>query len=313
MACTLLSIAMLDSKLRPQAWQDFIGQQQIKDVLRRALGAAEGRSEPLDHLLLTGPPGLGKTTLARLVGGQDLVRVTGQDYDDLEAGLTRELGSREPESVQFIFIDEVHALDIDSQERLANLMDRSARGTIIAATTRPAEVTAPLRTRFPLRLRLDFYPTEDLAEIVENSAAALGVTLEPGASEALAERARGTPRIANHLLRRVRDVTNQASASDIGEILSSLGIDFLGIRPEERKYLMVLGIMFGGGPAGASTLAGALAENARTIKEIYEPLLLRKALIEITGRGRKLTVLGLQYLKRAGHSNFGNHLERILG
>jgi len=301
----------LDKQLRPLTWDSYINQDQIKNVLRRALAAAKKRGESLDHLLLTGPPGLGKTSLARLTGGQDLISLMARDYEELEAGLARELESRDTNTIDFLFIDEVHALDIGSQERLAILMDKGGRGTIIAATTQPAKIIPPLRDRFPLLLRVDFYPVSALAQIIENSARALNVGMDEGASVALAKRSRGVPRIANHLLRRVRDATNQASAQDVADILTELGIDEWGIRPEEEKYLIALGVRFNGGPTGAATLAGVLSENIRTVKEIFEPFLLRLGFLEITGQGRRLTQAGKNYLRvKLGHT--GSSLEDIL-
>lgn len=283
---------MLDTHLRPQDWGDFVGQDFVKGILQLTLRASQDRGEPLDHVLLYGPSGLGKTTLARLVGGGTLVEMHGQDLSPLGRILAR------GERVECIFIDEFHTLDDSFQEMMIRLMNEGRLRTIIAATTQPTKITPPLRNRFGIALRLDFYSESSLAEIARNSAKVLGLTLTEGADSVLAKRSRGTPRVVNQLLRRVRDIGASFTGTTIGEALSGLGTDSWGVRRDERKYLKVLAFRFGGGPTGLVTLAGSMAETTDTLRELYEAYLLRCGLIEITSRGRQLTPEGKVYVSK---------------
>ncbi len=283
---------MIDSHLRPQGWGDFIGQDFVKGILPLALRASQDRGEPLDHVLLYGPSGLGKTTLAQLVGGKTLVEMHGQDLSPLGRILSR------GERVRCVFIDEFHTLDNSFQELMIRLMNEGRLGTVIAATTQPTKITPPLRNRFGIALRLDFYSESSLAEIARNSAKVLELTLTKGADSVLAQRSRGTPRVVNQLLRRARDTGTSFTGITIGEALDGLGIDAWGIRRSEREYLRILAFRFRGGPTGLATLAGSMAETAETLRGLYEPYLLRRGLLEITSRGRRLTLEGKLYVSR---------------
>lgn len=283
---------MLDSHLRPQDWGDFIGQTFVKGILQRALRASQDRGELLDHILLYGPSGLGKTTLARLIGGKALAEMHGQDLSLLGRILTRS------ERASYIFIDEFHTLGNNFQELMLRFINEGRLGTIIAATTRPAEIITPLRNRFGISLRLDFYSEDALAQMARNSARVLALTLTENADGVLAKRSRGTPRVVNQLLRRVRDMGTSFTGITIGKALSELGTDAWGVRHDEREYLRILAFRFGGGPTGLATLAGSMAETPETLRELYEVYPLRRGLIEITSRGRKLTPEGKVYVSK---------------
>lgn len=285
---------MLDSNLRPQVWNDFVGQDFVKGILQQALKASQERGELLDHILLYGPSGLGKTSLARLVGGEILAEVHGQDTSLLGSILSQGRTGR------CIFIDEFHTMGTDFQEMLIRLLNKGLIGTIIAATSRPIGIVAPLRNRFGIALRLDFYTEDALAQIARNSAEALGLTLTEKADMVLAKRSRGIPRMANMLLRRVRDIGTSFSGATMGEALDEIGVDAWGVQRDERRYLLVLALKFGGGPTGLSTLAGSMSEGPETLGDLYEPFLLRCGLIAISSRGRRLTENGMEYLSKTG-------------
>ncbi len=303
---------MLDQNLRPLDWESFINQAQAKKILRRALEASKDRGERLDHILLYGPSGLGKSSLARLIGGESLTVYFGSKASETDLlisfgrverafGLQIDTKLEELRRVgDFVFIDEIHALDPAAQEVLLETMEgQKYRGpTIIGATTKPTQIITPLRNRFAIAIRLHFYSVEDLATIVRNSARVLKMRLGEGADYAIASRARGTPRVANHLLRRIKDVKSRISKEEAGKILDDLGVDWLGVQSDERNYLLNLWLKFGGGPTGLATLAGSLAEDTKTVSELYEPYLLRLGLIEITSRGRVITDMGHAYLDR---------------
>lgn len=312
----------LDKTLRPSAWGDYIGQEGIKSNLQILLGAARERGHAPEHLLLYGPPGLGKTTLAHLIA-KDLnavMKVTSgpaiERVGDLAAILTN-LGTND-----ILFIDEIHRLNKTVEEVLypaleAGVLDiiigkgPSARTiqlelptfTLVAATTRIALLSAPLRSRFSGGVfRLEFYTNEEIAQIVNRSASILGVSLEPGAENAIAIRSRFTPRTANYLLKRCRDFAQvhkrTLSEATVVEALTALGYDALGLQEMDRALLRTIVDKFGGGPVGLSTLAAATAEEVATIEEVYEPYLLRSGLIERTPRGRIVTELGYKHLGR---------------
>lgn len=310
----------LDKTLRPSAWADYIGQEGIKSNLQILLAAARERGHAPEHLLLYGPPGLGKTTLAHLIA-KDLgavMKVTSgpaiERVGDLAAILTN-LGTND-----ILFIDEIHRLNKAVEEVLypaleAGVLDiiigkgPSARTiqlelpafTLVAATTRIALLSAPLRSRFSGGVfRLEFYTNEEIARIVHRSAGILGVTLEPGAADAIAVRSRFTPRTANYLLKRCRDFAQvhkrTLSETTVVEALTALGYDALGLQEMDRALLKTIIEKFSGGPVGLSTLAAATAEEVATIEEVYEPYLLRSGLIERTPRGRVVTELGYRHL-----------------
>lgn len=310
----------LDQTLRPDRWDEYIGQEQIKKNLKILLKAAEQREHPPEHILFYGPPGLGKTTLAHLIAkeSRSQMKITSgpaiEKVGDLASILTN-LGAND-----ILFIDEIHRLNKSVEEILYPAMESgsldiiigkgpSARTiqlelppfTLIAATTRIALISSPLRSRFSGGVfRLDFYTEEEIAKIVSRSAKILGVELSNEASQIIANRSRYTPRTANYLLKRGRDfaqVNNKnLDHQVISEALELLGIDELGLTDSDRKLLKVIAQKFNGGPVGVGTLAASLAEEEATIEEFNEPYLLRLGLIERTQRGRMLTKLGYEHI-----------------
>ena len=310
----------LDKTLRPSAWGDYIGQEGIKTNLQVLLGAARERGHAPEHLLLYGPPGLGKTTLAHLIAS-DLgvaMKITSgpaiERVGDLAAILTN-LGTND-----ILFIDEIHRLNKSVEEVLypaleAGVLDiiigkgPSARTiqlelpafTLVAATTRIALLSAPLRSRFSGGVfRLEFYSNEEIAEIVRRSASILQVKLGDGAAHTIAVRSRFTPRTANYLLKRCRDFAQvhkrELNSELVEEALTLLGYDRVGLQETDRGLLRTIIEKFGGGPVGLSTLAAATAEEDATIEEVYEPYLIRSGLLERTPRGRIVTALGYEHL-----------------
>ncbi len=306
-------------KLRPQRLNEFIGQAKVKENLAVAIEAARSRGEALDHVLLYGPPGLGKTTLATIIANELAVSFqqtsgpTLQIKGDLTAILTN-LRDR-----QVLFIDEVHRLQPALEEILYSALEDykldimigqgpSARThtmdvkpfTFIGATTRAGLLSAPLRSRFGLLLRLEFYSNEDLRVIVERSADIMGVSIDrPGALE-IASRSRGTPRIANRLLRRVRDYAQVRAGGNIDQptaqaALSMLEVDRHGFDEIDRKLLLTIIEKYQGGPVGVGTLAAVLAEEADAIEEIYEPFLIQIGFLNRTPRGRIATQLAYEH------------------
>ena len=305
--------------LRPQRLGEFIGQAKVKENLAIAIEAARSRAEALDHVLLYGPPGLGKTTLATIIANelgvafQQTSGPTLQIKGDLTAVLTN---LREK---QVLFIDEVHRLQPALEEILYSALEDykldiligqgpAARThtmelkpfTFIAATTRAGLLSAPLRSRFGIVLRLEFYCHEDLRVIVERSAEILGVEINREGSLEIASRSRGTPRIANRLLRRVRDYAQVRSAGKIDlptaqAALQMLEVDRYGFDEVDRKLLLAIIEKYQGGPVGVNTLAAALAEEADAIEEIYEPFLIQIGFLNRTPRGRVATQLAYEH------------------
>ena len=305
-------------KLRPQRLNEFIGQNKVKENLAVAIEAAKSRGEALDHVLLYGPPGLGKTTLATIIANelgvpfQQTSGPTLQIKGDLTAILTN---VREK---QVLFIDEVHRLQPVLEELLIPRSKTTARHhdwarpggrthtmdikpfTFIGATTRAGLLSSPLRSRFGIVLRLEFYTHEDLQVIVERSAEILGVAIDkPGALE-IASRSRGTPRIANRLLRRVRDYAQVRGAGKIDlptaqAALKMLEVDKYGFDEVDRKLLLTIIEKYQGGPVGVNTLAAALAEEPDAIEEIYEPFLIQIGFLNRTPRGRVATQLAYEH------------------
>jgi Holliday junction DNA helicase RuvB len=303
----------LARSLRPRLLEDFVGQETIKDQLFISIEAAASRGEALDHVLLAGPPGLGKTSLAQIVAaelGVGFVQTAGPALErkgDVAAFLT----ALEPRAV--FFVDEIHRLPRALEETFYPAMEdgvlpitvgqgAGARVvtlplppfTLIGATTRTGLLTTPLRDRFGIQHRLEHYGAEQLGRIVMRSAALLGVEIESGGAEAIAERSRGTPRVANRLLKRVRDyaevrhggvVTAEVAAS----ALDLLEVDDEGLDRLDRKILRAICERFGGGPVGLSTLAVAVGEESDTIEDVYEPYLLQRGFLERTPRGRAAT------------------------
>jgi Holliday junction DNA helicase RuvB len=306
-------------KLRPQRLAEFIGQDKIKENLAVAIEAARSRGEAMDHVLLYGPPGLGKTTLANIIANELRVAFqqtsgpTLQIKGDLTAILTN-LQSR-----QVLFIDEVHRLQAALEEILYSALEDykldiiigqgpSARThtmevkpfTFVGATTRAGLLSAPLRSRFGIMLRLEFYTHKDLEVIVKRSAEILGVAIDHEGALEIASRSRGTPRIANRLLRRVRDYAQVRGGGKIDKptaqaALEMLEVDQYGFDEIDRKLLLTIIQKYQGGPVGVNTLAAALAEEADAIEEIYEPFLIQIGFLNRTPRGRVATVLAYDH------------------
>lgn len=308
--------------LRPLRFEDFTGQAKVVENLRIFVEAAKFRGEPLDHTLLYGPPGLGKTTLSNIIANELGVgfKVTSGPVLDKPGDLAGLLTSLEPHDV--LFIDEIHRLQPVVEEylysamedyRIDIMLDRGAAArsiqidlnpfTLVGATTRSGLLTAPLRARFGINLHLEYYDAETLCAIIERSAGILGVPIDGRAAAEIAGRSRGTPRIANALLRRVRDFAQVKGTGRIDlEIarfaLTALNIDAFGLDEIDNKILSVIIDKFKGGPVGISTIATAIGEDAGTVEEVYEPFLIKEGFIRRTPRGREVTELAYQHLKR---------------
>ena len=306
--------------LRPKTLDEYIGQDKVKENLKIYIQAAKQRKESLDHVLLYGPPGLGKTTLSGIIAHEMGVnlRVTSGPAIEKQGDLVAILTSLNEGDV--LFIDEIHRLSRNVEEILYPAMEDfsldiilgkgpSARSirldvphfTLVGATTRSGQLTAPLRDRFGVLFRLELYTPEQLGEIVRRSAGILGIEIDRDGSLEIASRSRGTPRIANRLLKRVRDIAQVEYNGVITEqvaqaALSRFEIDELGLDDFDRKMLQVIIRNYGGGPVGLETLAAAVGEEAVTIEDVYEPYLMQIGFLTRTPRGRCVTPLGYEHL-----------------
>jgi Holliday junction DNA helicase RuvB len=314
--------ASLDTSLRPRCLADFVGQAKVKENLNIAITAAKGRGEALDHILLYGPPGLGKTTLAHIIASEMGVniKITSGPAVERTGDLAAILTNLRNQDV--LFIDEVHRLNRTVEEVLYPAMEDFAldiiigKGpgaknlrinlpnfTLIGATTRFALLSPPLRDRFGAVYRLDFYDQASIGDILKRSARILQVTAEDGGLKEIARRARGTPRVANRLLKRVRDYAQvmadgTASQSVAQEALGKLEIDPIGLDEVDHKLLYTIIDKFNGGPVGLDTIAASISEEADTIMDVYEPYLLQLGFLERTPRGRLATPLAYEHLGR---------------
>ncbi|SES69547.1 Holliday junction branch migration DNA helicase RuvB [Prevotella sp. kh1p2] len=311
-----------ENALRPLKFEDFAGQQKVVENLEVFVEAAKYRGEPLDHTLLHGPPGLGKTTLSNIIANELGVgfKLTSGPVLDKPGDLAGILTSLEPNDV--LFIDEIHRLSPVVEEYLYSAMEDyridimidkgpSARSiqidlnpfTLVGATTRSGLLTAPLRARFGINLHLEYYEPETLQRILHRSARLLKVPIDDDAAVEISRRSRGTPRIANALLRRVRDFAqvkgNGRITADIAKVaLQALNIDRYGLDEIDNKILLTIIDKFRGGPVGVSTIATAIGEDAGTVEEVYEPFLIMEGFIKRTPRGRMATRLAYDHLGR---------------
>lgn len=309
-----------ENSLRPKTLDEYVGQEKAKELLRIYIEAAKGRGEPLDHVLLYGPPGLGKTTLSTIIAaemGVNIRTTSGPAIEkpgDLAALLTN------LEENDILFIDEIHRLNRSVEEVLYPAMEDYAldiilgkgpsarsiridlpRFTLVGATTRAGQLTGPLRDRFGVIFRLELYSPEELTQIVTRSAGILGIACDPTGAQELARRSRGTPRIANRFLKRVRDFAQVMGDGDItaqlaAAALDRLEVDYLGLDAIDRRILTTIITSYAGGPVGLDTLAAAVGEESVTIEDVYEPFLMQEGFLSRTARGRCVTQKAYQHL-----------------
>ncbi|MGN0453294.1 MAG: Holliday junction branch migration DNA helicase RuvB [Ruminococcus sp.] len=309
-----------DNPLRPKTFDDYTGQEKVKENLKVYIEAAKLRGEPLDHVLLYGPPGLGKTTLSGIIANElgVNIRITSGPAIEKPGDLAALLTNLNPGDV--LFIDEIHRLSHAVEEILYPSMEDFAidiitgkgqmaasyhlplpKFTLVGATTRAGQLSAPLRDRFGVIQRLELYTPEELAEIITRSAGILGIAIESEGALELASRSRGTPRIANRLLKRVRDfaqvMSNGVITYDLAKSsLDRLEIDNLGLDQNDRRMLLAMIRNYNGGPVGLDTIAAAIGEEAVTVEDVIEPYLMQIGFLARTPRGRCVTALGYQHL-----------------
>lgn len=302
-----------ENKLRPHSFEEFPGQTEVKEKLKVFVQAAKKRGEPLDHTLLFGPPGLGKTTLAQIVAHELAVdiKITSAPAIDKKGDLAAILTSLKPYSI--LFIDEIHRLPRAIEEYLYTAMEDyyidivTGEGlgsqsmkfqlvpfTLVGATTRAGLLDNPFRDRFGIQERLQFYDRESLTKIITRSAAILNLIIDVESAEELSRRARGTPRVANRLLKRVRDYAEVKGDGTVTKDLATyaldqLGVDKNGLDEMDRRILKIIAEKYEGGPVGIETLSAALGEESETLEEVYEPFLIQEGFIQKTSRGRVLT------------------------
>ncbi|MCK5231153.1 MAG: Holliday junction branch migration DNA helicase RuvB [Desulfobulbaceae bacterium] len=316
-----------EQNLRPRRLSRYIGQSQLKKNLKIAIQAAKGRGEPLDHLLFHGFPGLGKTTLAYIIANEmeANIKVTSGPVIERAGDLAAILTSLQEGDL--LFIDEIHRLNHVVEEILYPAMEDFqldlvigqgpgarvvkmglSRFTLVGATTRTGLLTPPLRDRFGIILRLDFYSPEDLVAIVKRSASVLGINIDDAGAMEIGHRSRGTPRVANRLLKRVRDFAEVKAEGHISsavarEALEMLAVDHLGLDEMDRKILLTIIDRFQGGPLGIDTLATAVCEEKNTLEDVYEPFLIQSGFLLRTPRGRMATI--------AAYEHFGRKIDKI--
>ncbi|MGB7023646.1 MAG: Holliday junction branch migration DNA helicase RuvB [Candidatus Acidiferrales bacterium] len=311
--------ARLDASVRPKRFDDFVGQSRVKENLKIAVEAARSRGDALDHVLLYGPPGLGKTTLAQILANEmgASIKISSGPLLERKGDLTAVLTALEAR--ELFFLDEIHRLQPAMEEILYPAMEdyridlvigqgagarihpyQLQKFTLVGATTRAGLIMAPMRSRFGIVHRLDFYTAEDLLEIVRRSATILGIAMDDAGAEEISRRSRGTPRVANRLLRRVRDFAEVRAEGKITlgvakEALGMLGVDEHGLDEVDRNLLLAIIQKYSGGPVGLNTLAASLSEEEDAIEEIYEPYLMQLGLLDRTQRGRVATALAYKY------------------